>query len=175
MMHPHISADDIRGILESESERARIEATMIAELIAWAEKNAGKMLTKRNEPAGWHIRKEYGMTHLETDQYQSARYRQDDQTAPGSYLSALVCHSETFAEVPTVEQLRQTLAVESREAHQAARAEAITSARPETIARLVNALSDTLAEINNVMPYDFPGKTAIERAAGYQHGLEAYR
>ena len=175
MLQHHISADVVRGMMERSSERASITAEIIAEVLAWAEKYQGRKLTARNKPDGWHIRKEYGMTHLESDAYGRARYRDDAQDAPGANLSALIAYQETFVDVPTPAELADALGVSAHNAREQRRDEAIRSAKPETIAAALNTLTDALVAVDKALPWDMPDRYDILSAAGYEHGFEPAR
>ena len=90
-----------RAIMESS-----MEPVDIAEAVAVAcSENAGKLLTKRfadrlREMTGveWTIRRNYGMTHVET-----LAYARSDWTHPpeGPRICLLLAHSEKNVEIPT--------------------------------------------------------------------------
>ena len=75
------------------------DTTMAQRVRAWATQREGQAIAKNRIPEGFWVRREHGMTHLETPNYTSSR------GARG--YSFLVAYKETGALVPSPEKLER--------------------------------------------------------------------
>jgi hypothetical protein len=151
-----------------------VEDIAAAEAVAaWADAHAGKLLTVRNAPEGWTIRKEYGMCQLETAAYADARWDRKPPT-PGPRISLLLAHQETGVEIPTAAVLREkntayfSAAVDRNESR---RAVLESGAEIKRLARAVPRFMAALEELRDALgegtyPDLFADRYEIRKAVG---------
>jgi len=171
---PFITAGEVKRIT---ARRLAVEDQTLAlchALAEWALANDGKQLTKRNTPDGWHVRREYGMCHLEHEDYWRARHqnasREEADERPGASLAILVAHQETSVFIDA-ERVIGGLGIESRAARQDRRRALLADAKQlRLVASTLLRASEALARVSDVLPNGpdcpVPDRYEVIRAAG---------
>ena len=80
-----MTKDEVRDLIESKME----DEDMPNLIASWATLHAGKPLTTRNVFGGYKIRRQYGMTHIDSPDYRD-----------GKGFSFLIGHSERNVVIP---------------------------------------------------------------------------
>jgi len=162
----------VKRIVKSGLEQEELDHSAAVQIAEWADAHEGKLLTERNKPEGWMIRRQYGMTELETDAYARSRWTNSEQ--PGPRATVLLAHQETNVRIPSSAYLAEcspaffTAAVERNDARRALLED---PARLRAIARALNRTRDALALIAELLPTgsgpdSVPDRYDIIRAAG---------
>jgi len=149
-------AEMVKGNVEPIAERDAV--------LAWCEKNQGKVLRSNGIPEGFVIRREYGMTHLEP----SNRQR--------SGAGFLLCHSDKGVLVPTPDELRARNACyyaarDERNAYRAAfladlERVSFMQGAVDRVAFAVAEYRRAVAALQVVAGYPNPDHYALEELAG---------
>ena len=165
-MTDKLTTPKLRRIVEKALTEDEKLLACLDSLSVWAADNAGKMLTKRNTPEGWIVRREYGMTHLETEAYYYGRFRTPEPKGPRASL--LVAHQEANVYLPAAGDWGDLTMWRTRAAEAIERREALLAdpAQLRAIVRALNAARAALAGIAEVLPWDVPDRHAMIEAAG---------
>lgn len=165
-----ITATEVRTLVKEAHARTEKTLELLDAFTTWADANAGKLLTERNKPEGWRIRKEYGMTHLEHDDYWRARFGHGPDTAPGAELYLLIAHAETHVVIPgrysapgSGRDREDTMRAEHLRAENERRAALLADSKQiARIVRALNSVSKALAEVADALP-NGPGTPVPDR------------
>lgn len=160
----------LRALLREKQEEDVALIGALGELSQWLEAHAGKLLGDKesNSPRkiGWVVRREYGMTHLETEAYYFGRFRSPEP--PGPRATLLVAHKEHNVAVPAPQELSDlNVQIDHARARIARRIALLadTAALRRIVAPL-NSLNRALAAAGEALPWDIPDRYAIIDAAG---------
>jgi hypothetical protein len=163
-----ITAAEVRTIVKNNLAQEQIDHDAAESVAAWADAHAGKLLTERNKPEGWHIVRRAGMTHLQTEAY----WRDVMGTKVGGpNVTLLVAWRETNVLIPNGATLREQMPAFFAAAlrrNEARRALIADSAALRRTAALLNGVERALAAVKEGMPFDFPDRYALIRGAGLE-------
>ena len=167
-MTDKVTVPELRNIVKTALAEDEVLLSTINSLKQWADAQAGKMLTKRNTPEGWIVRREYGMTQLETDAYYHARYTQTEPA--GAKATLLVAHQEVNVYLPEAGAWSDLTMWHDRAVRDIAARKALLAdgAHLRRIAKTLNDVNAALQAVTQELPRSpgtVPDRYAMIRAA----------